>query len=127
MSVTKENRRFTRLPLEIPFRIQLPDGTVHKYRQFEDISLGGCQVNSKKEFEMYSDCSIEILLDDTAEDSCTSIEVQAKIMRIGYEFTGIKFIRLSQNNLEKLQDLLKFNAPDPEKISSEIVEHIGII
>lgn len=125
--MAQENRQFTRMPLKIPFRLHLPDGTLYEYDQFEDISLGGCQVYSKKGFEMYSDCEIEILAEHMRRENGAKIRVQAKIMRIGYDYTGIKFVRIAPDSISHLQNLLKDNAPDPEKVKQEIIGHIGII
>lgn len=113
------------MPLSIPYRIHLPDGTSHDFEQFGDISLGGCQVSSKEEFEMYLDCNIEILLGDKFDEG-SKVEIYGKIMRIGYDFTGIKFIRMGTESLELLQSLLSFNAADPEKIHNEFKQHLGV-
>lgn len=123
----KDNRRFTRMPLNIPVKINLRDGTSHKFEQFQDISLGGCQVYSKKEFEMYAECDIEILLGNGFANSSSKVQILGKIMRIGYDFTGIKFIRITQDNLSQLQNLLTSHAPDPEKVQNEFEQHQGMV
>lgn len=123
----KDNRRFTRMPLNIPVKINLPDGSSHKFEQFQDISLGGCQVNSKNEFEMYAECDIEILLGNNLANSPSKLQILGKIMRIGYDYTGIKFIRITQENLSRLQNLLTSHAPDPEKVQNEFSEHRNVI
>jgi len=122
-----DNRRFTRMPLNIPVKINLPDGTSHEFEQFQDISLGGCQIYSKKEFEMCAECDIEILLGDKLTNSPSKVQILGKIMRIGYDFTGIKFIRITQENLSNLQKLLTSHAPDPKKVQNEFSKHQSMI
>ena len=68
---------------------------------------------------MYAECNIEILLGNNHSDSASTVEILGKIMRVGYDYTGIKFIRITQENLSQLQDLLTLHAPDPRKVQSE--------
>ena len=103
----EENRQYSRVPLEVPFRVSLPDGTLYEYQNFEDISLGGCQIRSKKEFEMYSDCLIEILPSSIRPEKQSAIQIVAKIMRIGYDCTGIMFVRVGNEGFHELQNLLQ--------------------
>ena len=48
-------------------------------------------------------------------------------MRLDAEYVAIKFTKISPEDLYHLQNIIRYNAPEPEVIEKEIDEHPGIL
>lgn len=121
-----EKRKFSRIPLQFQLQVILEDGSVHLVDNFEDVSIGGCLISLQPEYAEHETCMIRILLGDTPEGG-PSIEAHGEIVRHNDEQLAIKFTKIDPDSLFHLQNLIRYNSPDPDKIDSEIQLHKGIL
>jgi len=121
-----EKRKFSRIPLQFQLQVVLEDGSEHLVHQFEDVSLGGCLISLQPEYAEHKTCMIRIFLGNTTEDG-PSIEAYGEVVRHNDEQLAIKFTKIDPDSLFHLQNLIRYNSPDPDKIDSEIRLHKGIL
>lgn len=119
-----QKRKFSRIPLKFPATL-IVDGTeVFDIHEIDNLSVGGCLVPLEAEVVEGTRCSITIRL--TGGLGNTSINVTGEIVRHDREYVAIKFTRINPDNLHHLQNLIRYNAPDPDIIDEEIKNHPGI-
>ena len=117
-------RRFTRVNIHFPARFSLSNGSTYQISTFENLSIGGCLFQSPAAPAVGETCSIAIELDSTA--MATMIEIEGVIVRTENNLTAVKFESIEPDSLFHLQNLIKYNAIDPETIEDEIAEHPGL-
>jgi len=59
-------------------------------------------------------------------DPDVGIEVFGEIVRCDAESVSVLFTSIDPKSLFLLHNLIRYNAPDPEKIENEISEHPGL-
>ncbi len=118
------NRRFSRIPLKFPATL-IVDGTeVYDIREIANLSIGGCLVPLEEEVFPGTRCTITIRLVGGLGN--TPVNIAGEIVRFDREYVAIKFTKISPDDLYHLQNLIRYNAPDPEKIEEEIKNHPGL-
>jgi hypothetical protein len=65
------------------------------------------------------------MLNDPPHD--LRVEVNGEIVRNDAETVGIKFTRINPEDLIHLQNIIRYNAENPDKISEEIQQHPGLV
>ena len=63
----------------------------------------------------------------TGTTSELSIQVKGKIMRCDARAIAIKFTGIDPDSLFHLQNIIRYNSPDPEAAEREIQDHPGIV
>jgi c-di-GMP-binding flagellar brake protein YcgR len=122
--MAEDKRRFSRIFFKVPVELTVAD-TSYTIEQIANLSIGGCLLKIEDDLPVGSDCKIAILLEETPHD--LRVEVNGKIVRSDAETVGIKFTRINPDDLIHLQNIIRYNAEDPDKISEEIKQHPGLL
>lgn len=117
-------RRFSRIPLNFPARLIVEKTEVYDIRELENLSIGGCLVALDEEIPKGSKCSITIRL--TGGLGNTPINIDGKCVRYDKNYVAIQFTKIRPDDLHHLQNLIRYNAPDPDKIEEEIKKNPGL-
>jgi len=116
-----EKRRFSRIFFNVQAKIAI-NGTVYTVERIANLSIGGCLLEVEKEFAPGTNCTFTIVLPGMAPE----VEIQGEIVRTGDGELGLKFTTIEPENLFHLQNIIRYNAEDPDAIEEEIDEHPGL-
>jgi hypothetical protein len=119
--MTNEKRRFSRIFFNVKARLTV-DGAVYPVDRIVNLSVGGCLLEIEKEFPLGSDCKFTILLEWMAP----GVDVFGEIVRAGEGEVGLKFTSIEPENLFHLQNIIRYNAENPDVIEEEISAHPGL-
>ncbi len=118
----KEKRRFTRIIFDVPAELVF-SGIVYKIDKLINLSVGGCQIDVDGDFAVGSTCDIDISLG--AEK--TVVQIKGEIIRVINKEVSLRFTSISPESLHHLQNIIKYNAVDPEMIEEELLDHPGLV
>ena len=57
----------------------------------------------------------------------TPVNITGKAVRHDRDYVAIQFTAIAPDDLHHLQNLIRYNAPDPDQIEDEINSHPGIL
>lgn len=118
-------RRFSRIPLNFPATL-IVDGTeVYDIHELANLSIGGCLVPLEQDINEGTRCTITIRLAGGLGN--TSVNVTGEVVRYDNEYAAVKFTQINPDDLYHLQNLIRYNAPNPEQIEEEIIKHPGLL
>jgi len=118
-----EKRRFSRIALNMAAELKVDD-RVYSFNQVDNISVGGCSFATAIELQQGAACRLWLPLDAATD---LGIEVYGEIVRCDGESVNVRFHRITPESLFHLQNLIRFNAPDPDRVEDEISEHPGLV
>lgn len=116
-------RRFTRVPFDVRTRIEI-EGQSHSADRIYNLSVGGCLLPLEILPEKGAPCRVEIQIGGTRTD--VSVRVEGEIIRSGEGTVAVKFLRIDPDSLFHLQNIILYNASNPEEVEKEIDRHPGI-
>jgi hypothetical protein len=119
-----EKRRFSRIPCNRVAELTV-EGTVYPFAQVENLSVGGCSLRTSLELQPGTACRFWLPLELTTSE--LGVEVHGEIVRCDGGAVCIQFTKITPENLFHLHNLIRFNAPDPDRIEEEIAERRGLI
>jgi len=119
--MAKEQRRFSRISFNVMAKLTV-DGVIYTVDRIVNLSVGGCLLEMEQEIPLGSDCKFTILL----EGMVPGVDVLADIVRAGEGEVGLKFTTIEPENLFHLQNIIRYNAEDPDVIEEEISLHPGL-
>ncbi len=119
--MTDNKRRFSRIFFNVKANLTV-DGAVYNVDRIANLSVGGCLLETKGEFPQGSDCKFTILLPRMAP----GVDVFGQIVRVGNGEISLKFTTIDPENLFHLQNIIRYNAEDPDAIEEEISIHPGL-
>ena len=119
-----EKRRFSRICLKMTADLTVNEQR-YSFPRVANISIGGCRLESGAIFDQGAACRFWLPLEPTEPN--LGVEVFGEIVRCDGETVSVRFTRIDPNSLFMLQNILRYNASDPEKIEEEISEHPGLI
>jgi len=122
--MSDEKRRFTRIPFKVQAEMTV-DGMLYRVEEVENLSVGGCLLLIKNNFDQGSPCRLKILLGGPTSE--VSIIVDGEIVRYHPGAVAIKFVQISPDSLFHLQNILRYNSPDTDVIEREISDHPGLV
>ncbi len=122
--MVEDKRRFSRIFFNMPTELTIADSS-YTVERIENLGIGGCLLKIKDDLPIGAECKIAILLSD--EPQSLRVEVSGEIVRSDEETVGIKFTRIGPDDLNHLQNIIRYNAEHPDKISEEIKRHPGLI
>lgn len=122
--MTAEKRRFSRITFTQKAELAVY-GKVYRLEEIANLSVGGCQVDVGEKIARDTECSLLIILNSA--DRSMNVEVAGVVVRSEGQLTGIKFTSISPEALVHLQNIIRYNAPDPDRIEDEIDEHPGLV
>jgi len=122
--MTEEKRRFTRIPFRVKVEIKAND-VVYTTEEINNISIGGCLLPIAAPLAPGTSCRIKIKLGGTSEE--ISIRVKGEIVRSSETNIVVKFVRIDPDSLFHLQNIIRYNAGDADRVDREISEHPGLV
>lgn len=119
-----KNRKYTRITLNFNADLKINHQWLRQ-NKILDLSLGGCLLQVEEEFDSNAPCQVEIALGDG--DNPLKIKVKGRVVRSMPGNLSLKFTEIGLESFHHLQNLIRYNAPDPDRISKELEEHQGLI
>ncbi len=120
--MTAEKRRFSRIIFNVRARLAAGE-TVYTVERIINLSVGGCQLEIDEQLSPGEPCKFTIFLPRMGP----GVDVFGEIVRAGSGEVSLKFTRIDPENLMHLQNIIRYNAADPELIEEEIKAHPGLI
>ncbi len=115
-------RRFTRLSLQKNAVLRY-DKKEQKVNKIINLSVGGCLLYIDEPIDEGMVCTLVIELHHMAPN----LEVSGEVIRSNEEQTTLRFISVSPENLKHLQNVIRYNAEQPDIIEDEIKKHPGLL
>jgi hypothetical protein len=122
--MSEEKRRFSRIVFKMKTELNVP-GKRYTFEEIANLSVGGCQLEVGEDLAAGTQCSLLIILNPA--DRRMNVEVSGQVIRSRGGVCGIKFISIAPEALVHLQNIIRYNAPDPDRIEDEIDQHPGIV
>ncbi len=119
--MTDENRKFSRIGFWGAGEI-IVEGKTYAIEQVEDLSVGGCHFALESNFSKGVVCVIHMFL---AEGQIT-VEAEGEIAWTDGKTIGISFTSIAPEDLQHLKNIIRYNAPDSEKVEQEMKNNPGI-
>lgn len=120
--MSEEKRRFSRIFFNVKARLDV-NGTTYEVDQIANLSVGGCLVQIGEDVHEGSKCTFTILLDRMAP----GVEVIGEVLRSNEGEVVVKFTTIEPESLFHLQNIIRYNAENPDEIEEEISEHRGLV
>jgi len=119
-----EKRRFSRIVFKMNAEFAVR-GKLFKVDEIANLSVGGCQLEIGEDFPAGTDCTLLIVLNPA--DRTMNVEVVGEVVRSMKGVVGIRFNSIGPEALVHLQNIIRYNAPDPDRIEEEIGKHPGLV
>jgi hypothetical protein len=122
MTDSKENRQYTRLPLDIMVELHLKDGT-RLYGETADVSLDGAFVNLTlpSSIEIGQKCRLELII--KSDEGWVRVEFNSVIAHSTNEGIGIRFEAANAAHHESFLKLFIEGDHDIDKLLEELSRH----
>lgn len=120
--MTEEKRRFSRIVFDVAARLTVGD-TTYDLDRMTNLSVGGCLLRVDGTFTVGQECTVKILLARMEP----GVEVHGKVVRVTDGEVSIQFTAVSPENLKHLQNIIRYNAEDPELIDEELSRRTGLL
>jgi len=120
----EEKRRFSRIAFNVSAELKVGK-TILSTRKIDNLSVGGCLLPISGPFPIGTPCDVVIVLNHIA--NALRVRVKGKITRCDPAKTGIRFTTIDPENLHHLHNILRYNAPDPDRIEEEIEKRPGLV
>jgi hypothetical protein len=101
------------------------NSNVISFSNIENLSVGGCLLVTSVRLEVGTTCRFWLPLEQANPD--LGVEVYGEIARCDGESVSVRFTKITPESLFHLQNIIRFNAPDPDGIDNEISEHPGLM
>jgi len=118
----QEKRRFTRVKFDVAARLKLGD-VQYEVDHLVNLSVGGCLVTLPVELTVGSECNLVICLARMAP----GVEIIGKIVRVDGHEASVQFTQVDPDNLHHLQNIVRYNAKDPDAVEQELQLRKGIV
>lgn len=119
--MTVEKRKFSRIVFDV--KTKLTVGEVdYNLERITNLSVGGCLLAINDDFAEGQECIVTILLSRME----AGVLVYGKIVRVDDGEVSIQFTSVTPENLTHLQNIIRYNADDPERIDEEISARTGL-
>jgi hypothetical protein len=97
----------------------------YRAEQISNISVGGCLLPIATDLRPGIECHVRIVLGGTCEER--SVRVDGEIVRCAPGAVAIRFVRIDPDSLYHLQNIVRYNSPNPDRIDREIRKHPGLV
>ena len=122
--MTEEKRRFSRIVFSMNAELTV-GGKIYPVAEIVNLSVGGCQLDIGEDYPPTTPCSLLIVLNPA--DRSMNVDVDGEIVRSDGGVVGIRFSTISPEALGHLQNIIRYNAPDPDRIEQEIIDRPGLV
>lgn len=123
-AMSTEKRRFSRIGFNMVAELTVGD-RVYSFSRVANLSVGGCLFETAENLKVGAVCRLWLPLEPT--DPELGVEVFGEIARCADETISVQFTRIDPESLFHLQNIILYNAVDPDRIEDEINEHPGLI
>lgn len=120
--MSTEKRRFSRIGFNVRARLVVGDREFAVER-IANLSVGGCLLELDETLPAGAACLFTILLPRMGP----GVEVHGEVARAADGLASLKFTRIDPENLFHLQNIIRYNAEDPDQIEEEIKSHPGLV
>jgi hypothetical protein len=117
-----EKRQFTRVPFKVKAEMTVND-VLYSSEKINNLSVGGCLLPIEANAETGTRCHLKIML--SGANSKLSVQVEGKIIRCEPETVAIQFTEIDPDSLFHLQNIIRYNHPDIDKVEQEINNYSG--
>ncbi len=121
--MTDEKRRFSRVPFRVRAEMTV-NNISYSSEEINNLSVGGCLLPIEVEVETGTKCILKVLLSGT--NSELFVRVAGKIIRCESGTVAIKFTEIEPDSLFHLQNIVRYNSPDTDRVEQEISNHPGL-
>ncbi|PHR26175.1 MAG: hypothetical protein COA36_12860 [Desulfotalea sp.] len=119
--MTVEKRRFSRIVFNVAVRLTA-DEIDYDLKRITNLSVGGCLLEVEGDFTKGQECLVTILLTRMEP----GVMVYGKIVRVAGGEVSIQFTSVNPENLQHLQNIIRYNVEDPELIDEELSHRTGL-
>ena len=124
MSGQKNDREFTRVPINLSVELSCNDQTIAS-RSCQDVSMNGVYVISDEKLKEGSTCNVKLFV-NRDEKTHEEIKAQGHVERVTENGMAIKFLGIELESYDKLYELIVFNSNSSEQMEKEFQEHVGL-
>lgn len=122
MTSSPNQREFTRVPVSVSTTLRAGQIIIQSLVT-KDLSMSGIYVQTHDHLSVGTECEIKLLLGDGEIE----IQAQGQVVRTDSNGLAIQFVKImGLESYQHLQNLVRYNAPDPGKVEDEFQEHAGI-
>ena len=118
-----EKRRFSRITLQMPAKLSIGED-IYSLPAIDNLSVGGCSLELSLPAGPDTECRLWIPLDST--NPGLGVDVSGVVVRADQGSVGIRFDAINPESLFHLHNLVRYNAPDPDRIDEEILHRPGL-
>ena len=122
--MSDEKRRFTRVPFKVEAELKVGD-TLYRTDDITNLSVGGCLLSLQANCEVGATCQVLIRLGGT--NSELTVTMEGTVLRKTADTVAIKFTGVDVDSLFHLQNIVRYNASDPDAVEREIRDHFGVV
>lgn len=119
-----DNRKYTRLPLDVMVELHLADGTI-LYGETADLSLDGAFINITPPDNVQQGQPCKLVLIINNEEGWVRVEFQSIVAHARNEGIGVRFESANAANHESFLRLLIDGATDIDQILDELSQNPG--
>lgn len=119
--MTVEKRKFSRIVFDVEAKLTVGDSEYFLDR-ITNLSVGGCLLTVTGSFTVDEECSVIIRLSRLE----SGVLVYGKIVRVAEGEVSVQFTSVTPENLQHLQNIIRYNVDDPERIEEELSARTGL-
>ena len=119
-----EKRRFSRIGFAVAAVLTV-GGKVYSFENVTNLSIGGCMFETAEQIAPGQPCRLWIPLEPADPD--LGVEVFGEVVRSTPDHVCLQFTRIDPDSLFHLQNILRYNASDTDRIEEEIGRHPGLV
>jgi len=119
--MTDEKRKFSRIVFDVEAKLTIGE-VDYALERITNLSVGGCLLAVNDGFAKGQECTVTILLSRMEP----GVLVYGKIVRVAEGEVSIQFTSVTPENLQHLQNIIRYNADDPELIDEELNVRTGL-
>jgi len=119
-----EKRKFTRISFNVAADIRVAGRTI-SVDEIKNLSVGGCLVSTGESLEPGAVCGMDIWM--TGSSSDLKISVEGEIIRGEPHETAVRFTKIDPDSLYHLQNIIRYNSLDADRVEDELKEHPGLL
>ena len=119
----EEKRKFTRVPFRVKAEMTVADDVL-VVESINNLSVGGCLLAMAETIPTDTECFLKIFLSGTTSE--VAVAVDGRITWCEAGAVAVKFTRIEPDSLVHLQNIVRYNYPDTDKVEEEINNHPGV-
>ena len=122
--MSDEKRRFSRVPFNVKVELTV-DHAQYISEEIDNLSVGGCRLSIAADLEVGAPCRLRILLSETTDGP--HVQVEGQVVRCESGTVAIQFTGIDPDSLFHLQNIIRYNFPDTDKVEQELSDHPGLV